>query len=56
LLLGRSAGGELGLTAEDLGEEIRKGVPRPFVGALLVAFPLEIGEAVRRAGIDLNLV
>ena len=38
------------------GQEIREGLPRLLVGALLVPVGAKFGEAMRRPGIDLDLI
>ena len=37
-------------------QELREGIPRSVVSALLVAVGAELGEAMRRPGIDLDFV
>jgi hypothetical protein len=38
------------------GKEVRERVPRLFVGALLVSVRAELGEAMGRTGINLDLI
>ena len=44
------------LIAQVRGQEIREGLPRLLVGALLLPVGTELGETVRRPGINLDVV